>query len=204
MQKVHIHVLMLLFRFRPSQADVVVFDTLGKAPDMNVHVHANRWYKHISSFDAATRQKFPGEKKPLNVYGPPETSSQPTKGDDVDLFGEENDEEAERIRQERIAQYNAKKAQKPQVIAKSQFVLDVKPWDDTTDLKEMEGLVRGIRADGLEWGASKLVPVGFGIRKLQIACVVEDDKIGTDFLEEEITAFEDLVQSVDVVSFNKL
>ena len=29
-------------------------------------------------------------------------------------------------------------------------------------------------------------------------------QIGTDFLEEEITAFEEYVQSVDVVAFNKL
>uniref|UniRef100_A0A8C2JWD2 Translation elongation factor EF1B beta/delta subunit guanine nucleotide exchange domain-containing protein n=1 Tax=Cyprinus carpio TaxID=7962 RepID=A0A8C2JWD2_CYPCA len=35
---------------------------------------------------------------------------------------------------------------------------------------------------------AKLLPVGYGIRKLQIACVVEDDKVGTDQLEELITA----------------
>ena len=35
--------------------------------------------------------------------------------------------------------------------------------------------------------------MAFGIKKLQISCVVEDDKVGTDFLEEAITAFEDLV-----------
>ena len=29
-------------------------------------------------------------------------------------------------------------------------------------------------------------------------------QIGTDFLEEAITAFEDLVQSVDVAAFNKV
>uniref|UniRef100_A0AAR2LK01 Elongation factor 1-beta n=1 Tax=Pygocentrus nattereri TaxID=42514 RepID=A0AAR2LK01_PYGNA len=40
--------------------------------------------------------------------------------------------------------------------------------------------------------------------KLQIACVVEDDKVGTDQLEELITAFEDHVQSVDVAAFNKI
>uniref|UniRef100_A0AAY4AZ27 Elongation factor 1-beta n=1 Tax=Denticeps clupeoides TaxID=299321 RepID=A0AAY4AZ27_9TELE len=40
--------------------------------------------------------------------------------------------------------------------------------------------------------------------KLQIACVVEDDKVGTDQLEELITAFEDYVQSVDVAAFNKI
>ena len=41
--------------------------------------------------------------------------------------------------------------------------------------------------------AAKQVPVAYGIKKLQISCVVEDDKIGTDFLEESITAFEDHV-----------
>ena len=41
--------------------------------------------------------------------------------------------------------------------------------------------------------SAKFVPVAFGIKKLQITCVVEDDKVGTDILEEEITAFEDLV-----------
>ena len=41
--------------------------------------------------------------------------------------------------------------------------------------------------------AAKLVPLAYGIKKLQITCVIEDDKIGTDFLEESITAFEDLV-----------
>jgi translation elongation factor EF-1beta len=49
-----------------------------------------------------------------------------------------------------------------------------------------------------------LVPVAFGIMKLQISCVIEDEKVGTDFLEESITAFEDHVQSVDVVAFNKI
>ena len=39
----------------------------------------------------------------------------------------------------------------------------------------------------------KTVPVAYGIKKLQICCVVEDDKVGTDFLEESITAIEDLV-----------
>ena len=40
---------------------------------------------------------------------------------------------------------------------------------------------------------AKLVPVAYGIKKLQIRCIIEDDKIGTDFLEEEITAFKDYV-----------
>lgn len=66
-------------------------------------------------------------------------------------------------------------------------------WDDETDMAKLEECVRSVQADGLLWGASKLLPVGYGIRKLQINCVVEDDKVGTDLLEEEITKFEDYV-----------
>ncbi|MEQ2164805.1 hypothetical protein GOODEAATRI_010477 [Goodea atripinnis] len=58
-------------------------------------------------------------------------------------------------------------------------------------MAKLEECVRSVQADGLLWGTSKLVPVGYGIKKLQIACVVEDDKVGTDLLEEEITKFED-------------
>ena len=60
---------------------------------------------------------------------------------------------------------------------------------------KLEECVRSVQADGLLWGTSKLVPVGYGIKKLQIACVVEDEKVGTDLLEEEITKFEDFVSS---------
>lgn len=126
--------------------------------------------------------------------------------DDIDLFGsdDEVDEEADKIRQERLAAYEAKKSKKPALIAKSSLLLDVKPWDDETDMKKMEEEVRKITADGLLWGQAKLVPIGYGIKKLQINCVIEDDKISTDFLEEEITAIEDLVQSMDIAAFNKI
>uniref|UniRef100_A0A8C1CVW7 Eukaryotic translation elongation factor 1 delta b (guanine nucleotide exchange protein) n=1 Tax=Cyprinus carpio carpio TaxID=630221 RepID=A0A8C1CVW7_CYPCA len=126
--------------------------------------------------------------------------------DEIDLFGsdEEVDEEAERLKEQRLQEYAAKKAKKPALIAKSSILLDVKPWDDETDMAKLEECVRSVQVDGLLWGASKLVPVGYGIKKLQINCVVEDDKVGTDFLEEEITKFEDYVQSVDVAAFNKI
>ncbi|XP_035860953.1 eukaryotic translation elongation factor 1 delta a (guanine nucleotide exchange protein) isoform X6 [Sander lucioperca] len=125
--------------------------------------------------------------------------------DDIDLFGsDEDDEEAARLKQERVDAYAAKKSKKPALIAKSSILLDVKPWDDETDMVKLEECVRSVQMDGLLWGASKLVPVGYGIKKLQINCVVEDDKVGTDILEEEITKFEDYIQSVDVAAFNKI
>lgn len=52
---------------------------------------------------------------------------------------------------------------------------------------------------------AKLVPIAFGIKKLQIVCVVEDDKVSTDELTEKITDDnEDLVQSVDIAAFQKI
>jgi translation elongation factor EF-1beta len=83
-------------------------------------------------------------------------------------------------------------------VAKSVVTLQVKPWDDETDLVEMEKEVRAIEKDGLLWGASKLVPVGYGIRMLQINLVIEDAKISLDELQEEIAEIEDYVQSSDV------
>ncbi|KAF8567179.1 hypothetical protein P879_08453, partial [Paragonimus westermani] len=125
---------------------------------------------------------------------------------DCDLFASdaEANPDAEKLRAQRLAEYEAKKSKKPAEIAKSNIILDVKPWGDDTDLKEMENLVRSIKADGLYWGQSKFVPLAYGIKKLQICCVVEDDKVGTDFLEEAITGLEDHVQSVDIVAFNKV
>lgn len=92
----------------------------------------------------------------------------------------------------------------PAVIAKSMVILDVKPWDDETNMVELEAGVREIVMEGLLWGSSKLVAVGYGIKKLQITCVIEDAKVGVDDLSEVISALEDYVQSVDVSAFNKI
>ena len=47
--------------------------------------------------------------------------------------------------------------------------------------------------------SAKLVPVGYGIKKLQISCVVEDDKVSTDDLEDEIVGIEDYVSSTETL-----
>nr|CAD7462783.1 unnamed protein product [Timema tahoe] len=71
-------------------------------------------------------------------------------------------------------------------------------------MKAMEIKVRMVETDGLLWGASKLVPLAYGIHKLQISCVVEDDKVSVDWLQETIEAIEEYVQSVDIAAFNKV
>ena len=44
-------------------------------------------------------------------------------------------------------------------------------------MAKLEESVRSIETDGLLWGASKLVPVGYGIKKLQIRCVWQSHRI---------------------------
>jgi len=71
-------------------------------------------------------------------------------------------------------------------------------------MKELEAGVRAVEMDGLVWGASKLVAIGFGIKKLQINIVIEDDKVGLDDLQAKIEEDEDHVQSTDVAAMQKL
>ena len=71
-------------------------------------------------------------------------------------------------------------------------------------MKELEANVRKIDKDGLVWGASTLAAVGYGIKKLQINLVVEDEKISLDELQAEIEEDEDHVQSTDVQAMQKL
>ncbi|XP_053176942.1 phenylalanine--tRNA ligase beta subunit [Scomber japonicus] len=191
--------------FLASQADTEVFDTIPSAPS-RTFCHLLRWYNHIKTFQRE-RASLPLAKSQFALPASPHASTNNTSDDDIDLFGSDDEgenTEAARIKEQRLAEYAAKKSKKPALIAKSSILLDVKPWDDETDMAKMEELVRSVSMDGLLWGQSKLVPVGYGIKKLQIGCVVEDDKVGTDLLEEAITAFEEYVQSVDAAAFNKI
>ncbi|KAE9524828.1 hypothetical protein AGLY_014878 [Aphis glycines] len=145
--------------------------------------------------------------------------------DDVDLFGSDSEnvsrmfclireesEEAAKLKAQRVAEYSARKSKKPTLIAKSNIILDVKPWDDETDMKELEKAVRQVATDGLLWGAlksTKLVPLAYGIHKLQISCVVEDEKVSIDWLQETLQEIEDykngsIVLTTDCVDVYKI
>jgi len=189
--------------YTPSQDDVKTLDQIKTAPCLDKFPHAARWYKHVSSYSASERKAF---RAPGGGDAKPTAAASKDDDDDMDLFGsdDEPDAEAERLREERLKQYADKKAKKPGPIAKSNVILDVKPWDDETDMKELEKAVRTIEMPGLVWGISKLMPLAYGINKLQIVCVVEDEKVSIDELSEKICEFEDFVQSVDVAAFQKI
>lgn len=203
--------------YGPSQADVVSFKGVKEQPNPAKYPNAYRWYKHIESYESEF-SSLPGDpSKAYTTYGPEKTEATLNPKDaprvadaeeeeEDDLFGsdEEEDAEAVKIREENLAAYKKKKEGKTKPAAKSMVTLDVKPWDDETDMKELESTMRNIEIDGLTWGASKLVPLAFGIKKLQVNLVVEDEKVSIDDLQAQIEADEDHVQSTDVAAMSKL
>jgi len=103
------------------------------------------------------------------------------------------------------AEANAGKKKKAPPVAKSLIIWEVKPWGEDTDLQVLADKILGIQMDGLFWKTEwKKEPVAYGIYKIVIAATVEDDKVSTDIVQEKIEEFEDEVQSVDIVAFNKL
>jgi len=121
-----------------------------------------------------------------------------------DLFDGEDDTEAQAAMAKKAEEAKAKK-KKAAPIAKSLIVWDVKPWGEEVDLAVLAAKILKIEMDGLFWKTEwKKEPVAFGIFKIQIGATIEDDKVSTDAVQELIEAFEDEVQSVDIVCFNKL
>lgn len=119
--------------------------------------------------------------------------------DDLDLFGDEEEEDT------KPAKIEIKKKKK-EVIAMSLVMLEVKPLDSDTVLDDLaKKCFSDIKMDGLFWKTEfKKEPVAFGIFKLIIGFSCEDEKVSVDDIVEKIEAFEDLVQSVEIMAFNKI
>jgi len=197
----------------PTTSDTAILSQLGSEPSS--YPHALRWYAHVSSFSAEEKKAFQQGNTTAEA-APSQKQAKVEDDDSDDLFGDDDsdDEEetpAEKAKREKMEAEKkkaeaekAKKKEKKPVVGKSEVVLDVKPWDDETDMAELERLVRTIAMEGLVWGSSKQVPVGYGINKLRITCVVVDDLVSTDDIEDQIVGFEDHVQSMDIFAFNKI
>ncbi|THU56512.1 hypothetical protein C4D60_Mb11t18010 [Musa balbisiana] len=191
-----------------SKDDVKVFAAVAKPGDGFPNVC--RWYDSVFGILAP---RFPGKSLGVKVgtqaavsapAPPAEASKEAADDDDLDLFGDETEEEKKAAEEREAA---VKASSKKKESGKSSVLLDIKPWDDETDMKKLEEAVRSLEMPGLLWGASKLVPVGYGIKKLQIMMTIVDDLVSVDTLiEEELTVEprNEYIQSCDIVAFNKI
>lgn len=84
-------------------------------------------------------------------------------------------------------------------------MFDVKPYEAETDLDELFKKIITIDMDGLVWKQdNKKEPIAYGVYKLVVGCVIEDEKICVDDLVDKMMEYEDEVQSVDIAVFNKI
>ncbi|XP_039046947.1 elongation factor 1-delta-like [Hibiscus syriacus] len=201
--------------YQASKDDITVYSALSGAPS-DSYVNVSRWYNHIDALLRISGVSGEGSGVTVEGFAPAEAVATPPAADskaaaaedddddDVDLFGEETEEE-KKAAEERAAAFKASGKKKES--GKSSVLLDIKPWDDETDMKKLEEAVRAVQMEGLLWGASKLVPVGYGIKKLQIMLTIVDDLVSVDTLiEEQLTVepINEYVQSCDIVAFNKI
>ncbi|WMV19506.1 hypothetical protein MTR67_012891 [Solanum verrucosum] len=192
----------------------VNFSNLHTEAGLNsdLYPNASKWYQVVSAKLASSfpgkavgvrfgSQAAPAEDAPAKEAVKPAVDDD--DNDDIDLFGEETEEEKAATESREAAKASTKKKDN----GKSSVLMNVKPWDDETDMKKLEEAVRGVQMEGLLWGASKLVPVGYGIKKLQIMLTIVDYIVSVDTLIEERLIEEPIneyVQSCDIVAFNKI
>ena len=80
----------------------------------------------------------------------------------------------------------------------------MKVYDQETNLDDLAKKILERKMEGLVWNNEpKKVDVAYGMQKLQIGCVIEDEKILTDDIFDPIAEWPE-VQSVDMTSMQKL
>ncbi|CAL5061667.1 unnamed protein product [Urochloa decumbens] len=200
--------------YQASKDDLAVYSSFSAAP-ASKYINVARWFSHIDALVRLSGITAEGQGVKVESTAVPSASTPDVADaaapaadddddDDVDLFGEETEEE-KKAAEERAAAVKASGKKKES--GKSSVLLDVKPWDDETDMAKLEEAVRSVKMEGLLWGASKLVPVGYGIKKLQIMMTIVDDLVSVDTLIEDYLCAEpvnEYVQSCDIVAFNKI
>eukprot|EP00743_Colponemidia_sp_Colp-15_P000200 GILK01000232.1.p1 GENE.GILK01000232.1~~GILK01000232.1.p1 ORF type:complete len:229 (+),score=67.83 GILK01000232.1:40-726(+) len=205
----------------PSAEDATTFSALKQMPCKREYPNVWAWYVFINCYTPAVRESWgasgstpkpaaaaakpaaakPAEKKPA------EKAKGGDDDDDFDLFGETSAEDAaaaKELAEKKKAEAAAKK--KPAVVGKSLVLLDIKPWEAEQDLEALATKVKTIAMEGLDWKQQhKLIPIAFGVKKLQVGCVVVDDLVGVDDLIDRIqNDYADEVQSIDIFSFGKI
>ena len=214
----------------PTQDDATTFAKFVEAkcvPDQDKHPSVWAWYSLMVLFEDEVIKSWKPSEKPQDKKqgqgkgkkdkGKKDNEEKPKKGkekkpkkeeeeniDEEDLFGEET--EAEKKLKEEMKKKNKEKKDKGKKnVDKSHVIMEIKGWEKDQDLEALaKKIIDTIKKDGLQWNTGyKLEEVAFGIKKLIIAFLAEDDKVSVQEIQEELESWEDDIQSVEVVSFNK-
>ena len=119
------------------------------------------------------------------------------------LFGEETEEDKKA--KDKMKKKN-KEYKKKNKVYKSYVTLEVKGWDADQDLESLaKKIISTVKKDGLSWNIGyKLEEVAFGVKKLVISFLAEDEKCSVQEIVDELESWENDIQSVEVVLFNTI
>merc|ERR1711957_1113899 len=198
----------------PNAEDLSVFNQYAESntePNQDSHANLWSWFALISLYTPQIKETWAAV---VAKSAAPKKAAAPKKkaaaaDDDMDLFGDDDDDAdaAAKVKADMAAKKEAEKAKKPKpaVIAKSLILLDIKVWDPEQDYDALAKKCIAIEMDGLFWKTEyQLKDVAFGVKKIVIGLVVEDAKVSVDDIVDQIEAWEDDVQSVDIAAFNKI
>ena len=204
---------------QPSHDDAEAFAKFVEAkvvPDQDKYPSVWAWYSLMVLFEDEVIKSWKpqqgkqeqhkkekggkGGKKNKNE----EKKEEKAEEDDLDLFGDETEED-KKAKEEMKQKNKEKKGKKKKEVDKSHVILEIKGWDAEQDLEALaKKIISTIKMDGLSWNTGyKLEEVAFGVKKLIIAFLVEDEKCSVQEIVDELESWENDIQSVDVVSFNK-
>ena len=202
---------------QPSHEDAEAFEkfiTAKCVPDQDKFPSVWAWYSLMVLFEDEVIKSWKSSAKPeQNKKGgkkgkkEEKQEKKPEKGgdeDDLDLFGEETEED-KKAKEEMKKKNKENKKNKKKEVDKSHVILEVKGWEADQDLEALaKKIISTIKKDGLSWNTGyKLEEVAFGVKKLIIAFLAEDEKCSVQEIVDELESWENDIQSVEVVSFNK-
>ena len=198
----------------PTSEDTEVFKQLDGQEPPSKFLNLWGWFLIVNIFNPEVRNNWTAPKQGGKKGGKKakeDAKKEETPAEDEDdefdaMFGEDEDDEALKAS---IAEKNKKAkedAKKKGPIEKSIILFEVKPWEAGQDLDSLAQKIIAIEKEGLFWKTEyKTEPIGYGIFKLIVGCSIEDAKISVDDLQDQMTEdFSEEVQSVDILSFNKI
>ena len=203
---------------QPNAQDALTFEQFECCPCGSAYPAVLGWFLLINYFQVSVRDSWKVvEEKKVTKKEVKKVEAKPVEeDDDDDMFGDTEEtpkekEKREKREQEAKEKKDAEKAKaegtKKKVIGKSLVLLDVKVWEMETDFDALaKKIFTQINLDGLTWKEQYKTPViAFGMKKLVIGCVMEDEKVSVDEnIIDVLLTWEDEIQSIDIASFDKI
>merc|ERR1711957_810633 len=200
----------------PGCEDMGVLEGLnanGTVPDFEAYPNVFGWFWTLNALNAPCRALYNvASKADAPKKGEVKVVAAPVAADDdedsFDPFADETEEdkaaEEEVEKTRKLAEEKSKKTKKV-VIAKSLVTFDVKGYELGQDFEALAKKIKSeITMDGLVWmDKHETKEIAFGMKKLQIVMLIEDEKIATEDVFEVIESWDEEVQSTDIVSFAK-